>query len=166
VDLIQTDAAVSPGNSGGALANAKGLVIGIVEAYIPPAQGAVSLGFAIPAATVIDIVEQLLASGKATHSYLGIQLAAVTPDIQRQLGLDQSSGALVQAVVAGGPAAAADTRAGDVIVALDDKPIRSPEDVLAILHRHRPGDRVSVQAIRDGKKTTTTVVLGELPSSR
>jgi serine protease Do len=69
-------------------------------------------------------------------------------------------------VLSYGPAAAADTRAGDVIVALDDKPIRSPEDVLAILHRHRPGDRVSVQAIRDGKKTTTTVVLGELPSSR
>ncbi|HEX2214532.1 MAG TPA: trypsin-like peptidase domain-containing protein, partial [Mycobacterium sp.] len=72
VDLIQTDASISPGNSGGALLDADGRVVGINEAYIPPAAGAVSLGFAIPTSTVLDVTEQLLTDGRATHSFLGV----------------------------------------------------------------------------------------------
>ncbi len=87
VDLMQTDAAISPGNSGGALVNGAGEIVGINEAYLPPSSGAVNLGFAIPATTVIDVVDQLLANGKAVHPYLGINAATLTPEIAAALRL-------------------------------------------------------------------------------
>ena len=120
VDLIQTDAAISPGNSGGALVNGRGEVVGINVAYIPPEQGAVAIGFAIPGATAVDVVGQLLRNGRATHSYLGIQPDQVTREVAAELGLDEASGVVVLAAIDGGPAAKAGLRPGDVIVAIDD----------------------------------------------
>jgi len=107
VDLIQTDAAISPGNSGGALIDGNGQVVGVNEAYIPPQAGAVSLGFAIPSATVVSIADQLLATGKAQHPYLGIVATPVTPEIAASLGLPNTEGVLVREVMPGGPAATA-----------------------------------------------------------
>src|SRR4030095_1189509 len=116
VDLVQTDAAISPGNSGGALVNGRGEVVGVNVAYIPPEQGAVAIGFAIPAATAVDVVGQLLRNGRATHSYLGIQPDQVTSEVASQLGLDQARGVLVREVVEGGPADRAGLRPGDGVV--------------------------------------------------
>jgi S1-C subfamily serine protease len=164
VGLIQTDAAVSPGNSGGALANGAAGVTGIVEAYIPPSQGAVSLGFAIPASTVVDIAKQLIANGKATHAYLGVASTAITPDIQQQLGLSTSKGVAVQQVAANSPAASAGLKSGDVIVDIDGQAITSPEDLLAVIRKHRPGDKITVTYIRDGQKATADVTLTERPA--
>ncbi|MGX1159718.1 serine protease DegQ [Pseudarthrobacter sp. SLBN-100] len=87
VDLIQTDAPISPGNSGGAVINMRGEIIGISEAYIPPSAGAVSLGFAIPAATAVQVAEELLADGTAEHAYLGLTPGELTPQIADQLGI-------------------------------------------------------------------------------
>jgi S1-C subfamily serine protease len=142
VDLLQTDAAISPGNSGGALANAEAEVVGITVAYIPPQGGAVSLGFAIPAATVQDIAEQLERSGRAEHAFVGLQPAPITPQIAQQLGLDSTEGSIIAGVVPGGPAEQAGLRAGDVITAVDEDPIASPEELLAALREYRPGDTV------------------------
>ncbi|HEV2893480.1 MAG TPA: trypsin-like peptidase domain-containing protein, partial [Actinomycetota bacterium] len=129
VDLIQTDAAISPGNSGGALVNGQGEVVGINVAYIPPEQGAVAIGFAIPGATAVDVVGQLLRNGRATHSYLGIQPDQVTRDVAAELGLDQARGVVVLEVVQGGPAAQAGLEPGDVITRMDDAPIETVEDL-------------------------------------
>jgi serine protease DegQ len=159
VDLVQTDAAISPGNSGGALVNGAGHVMGINVAYIPPQAHAVSIGFAIPAPTVIDDVRQLIQKGKAVHAFLGIQPAEVTAELAQQFNLDVSSGALVQAVVPGSAAAKAGLRAGDVIVELGTTPVRSVEDLLAALRRHKPGDRVSIKVARNGKSLTLEVTL-------
>jgi S1-C subfamily serine protease len=144
VDLLQTDAPISPGNSGGALANADAELIGINVAYIPPQGGAVALGFAIPAATVLDIAEQLERTGRAEHAFAGLQPAPITPQIAQQLGLDSTEGAIVAGVVAGGPADQAGLRPGDVITAVGDEPVTSPEDLLAALRAHRPGDTVTM----------------------
>ena len=95
VDLIQTDAAISPGNSGGALIDGQGRVVGMSQAYIPPSAGAVALGFAIPAANVVDVADQLLASGTAQHAYVGIQPGTLSPQIAEQLAVDRTSGAVV-----------------------------------------------------------------------
>jgi serine protease DegQ len=164
VDLIQTDAAISPGNSGGALVNGRGEVVGISVAYIPPAQGAVSIGFAIPSATTIDVVGELLRTGRATHAYLGIVPDQVTPDIAGQLGLDQAAGVLVREVGEGTPAAGAGLRPGDVLTALGEQRLDTVEDFLGALRQRRPGDRVNLTIVRDGRQQQVEATLADNPN--
>lgn len=152
VDLIQTDAAISPGNSGGALVNGRGEVIGISEAYIPPQSGAVALGFAIPAATAVKVADQLREDGTADHAFIGLSLGDITPQIAERLGLPDTRGALALAVPDGGPAAKAGIRPGDVLVKLDGEELASPEDLLAALRSRSPGQTVTVE-FRRGTST-------------
>lgn len=91
VDLMQTDAPISPGNSGGAVVDGQGRVIGISEAYIPPEQGAVAIGFAIPAATAVSVADQMLKNGRVQHAFIGIQPAELTPELAQELGIQQSA---------------------------------------------------------------------------
>jgi serine protease DegQ len=163
VDLIQTDAAISPGNSGGALVNGRGQVIGISVAYIPPEVGAVSIGFAIPAATAVDVVGQLLKNGRVSHSYLGIQPAQVTEEVAAQLGLDRATGVVALAVVPGGPAAKAGLQPGDVLVRIDDAAIDTVEDLFAELRQRKPGTQARLTFIRGGRQQEVTVTLAERP---
>jgi serine protease DegQ len=164
VDLIQTDAAISPGNSGGALVNGRGEVVGINVAYIPPEQGAVAIGFAIPGATAVDVVGQLLKNGRATHSYLGIQPDQVTREVAAQLGLERASGVVVLEVVAGGPAAQAGLRPGDVLVRMDNAAIDTVEDLFGELRQRKPDSRAQVAFIRDGREQQATVTLADRPN--
>jgi len=165
VDLIQTDAAISPGNSGGALVNGRGQVVGINVAYIPPEQGAVAIGFAIPGATAVDVVGQLLKNGRATHSYLGIQPDQVTPEVASQLGLDRASGVLVREVVQGGPAERAGLRPGDVVVRMDDAAVDTVEDLFGELRQRKPESQARITFIRDGREQQATVTLADRPTS-
>jgi len=160
VDLIQVDAAISPGNSGGALLDAQGRVIGINEAYIPPAAGAVSIGFAIPAATAVDIADQLLADGTATHAVLGVNVARLTPEIAQAFGVAAQAGALVTRVPPGGPAAAAGVQPGDVVVALGDREVDSIEGLLGALRDTEPGQQTTVTVARDGERLELPVTIG------
>jgi len=160
VDLLQVDAAISPGNSGGALLDGSGRVIGINEAYIPPTAGAVSLGFAIPAATAVDIAEQLLADGTATHPVLGVSLRQLTPQIIEQLGTAVQEGALVLAVTPGGPAATAGVQAADVIVRLGERRVGSVEDLLGALRGTQPGQQVPLELVRAGTRQEVPVTIG------
>jgi S1-C subfamily serine protease len=164
VDLLQTDAAISPGNSGGALVDAAGEVMGINVAYIPPQQSAVSIGFAIPSTTVIDVVTQLLEDGTASHAYLGVQLAALTPQIAQRLNVHVAAGAVVLEAVTDGPAAGAGLEAGDVIVAIDGNETNSVEDVLGALHEHQAGDVVTVTVDRGDETKDFKVALTDRPS--
>ncbi len=163
VGLVQTDAPISPGNSGGALVDGRGRVVGINVAYIPPQQSAVSIGFAIPAPTVTDVVEQLLATGDVEHAYLGIQGATLTPQIAERFDLDADTGVVVLSVENGSPAAAADLRPGDVLVALGDRPLRQIEDLFAALRGRQPGERATLSLIRDGARQRTRVTLSDRP---
>lgn len=164
VDLIQTDAAISPGNSGGALVDADGAVVGINEAYIPPAAGAVSLGFAIPAATVVDVVDELLEDGTATHSYLGLQLGRLTPAITQMLDVPTDQGVVVLEVAPGGPGSAAGIRDGDVVVSFAGERVTGFEDLLGELRGTEPGQRVDVVVNRDGTELTLPLTVGEQPA--
>jgi S1-C subfamily serine protease len=163
VDLIQTDAAISPGNSGGALVNAEGEVVGINVAYIPPVAGAVAIGFAIPGATTVDVVGQLLRNGRATHSYLGITPDQVTREIAAELGLDEARGVVVLDVVGGSPAAEAGIEPGDVIVGIDEARIETVEDLFGELRQRRPGTQARLTIIRDGQSQEVTVTLADRP---
>lgn len=161
VDLIQTDAPISPGNSGGALLDADGRVVGINEAYIPPAAGAVSLGFAIPSSIALDVADQLLADGRAAHPYLGVSVTPLTPAVRRGLGVAAEQGALVTGVDRGSPAAAAGVQSGDVITELNGDAVRSVEDLLSALRRTRPGAQVPMSVQRGNGKQQVTVTIGE-----
>jgi S1-C subfamily serine protease len=148
VDLIQTDAPISPGNSGGAVINMRGEIIGISEAYIPPSAGAVSLGFAIPAATAVQVAEELLADGTAEHAYLGLTPGELTPQIADQLGIEASTGVVVLAVDEDGPAGRAGIRPGDVLESMEGVELNAPEKLLAELRNRNPGDTVSFKVKR------------------
>jgi serine protease DegQ len=165
VDLIQTDAAISPGNSGGAVVNGRGEVIGISEAYIPPSTGAVALGFAIPAATAVKVADQLREDGTADHAFIGLGLAEITEPIANELGLPDTRGALALSVQEGGPAAKASMRAGDVIIRLDGDEVASPEDLLAALRSKSPGQAVTVEFRRGTETQEVKVQLVARPAS-
>ena len=149
VDLIQTDAPISPGNSGGAVINMRGEIIGISEAYIPPSAGAVSLGFAIPAATAVQVAEELLADGTAEHAYLGLTPGELTPQIADQLGIDATTGVVVLSVDGDGPAGRAGIRPGDVLESMEGVELNAPEKLLAELRSRNPSNTVGFKVRRD-----------------
>lgn len=163
VNLIQTDAAISPGNSGGALVDGAGQVIGINVAYLPPAAGAVSLGFAIPSPTVAHAVEQLIETGEVTLAYFGVVPAALTPQIAAQFDLDEEQGVLVAEAEDEGPASDAGLEPGDLITGIDGEEISAVEDFLGFLRRSEPGDEVEVEIVRDGDEQTVDVTLADRP---
>ena len=163
IDLIQTDAAISPGNSGGALVNADGAVMGINVAYIPPEARAVSIGFAIPSPLVRDIVPQLIEDGQAEHAYLGVTPVSVTDELGGSFDLGVEEGALVQSVGDGSPAQRAGLRAGDVIVEVDGDPIRTAEDLYAAIRQRDPGDAVELTVVRGGDRENLDATLARLP---
>ena len=159
IDLIQTDAAISPGNSGGALVNADGRVIGINVAYIPPEARAVSIGFAIPAPEVVDVVTQLLESGGVEHAFLGVRPAPLTPQIAERFGIETDEGILVFSVVPGSGAEEAGLQAGDIVTRIGDTPIRQVEDLLSLLRERAPGDEIELHVLREGEEQTISVRL-------
>ncbi|MEA2623633.1 MAG: serine protease DegQ, partial [Chloroflexota bacterium] len=144
VDLLQTDAAISPGNSGGALVGPDGSIIGINVAYIPPTASAVAIGFAIPAATVIDAVPYLEKGEAVPLAWLGLSPVTLTPALAQRLGIDATTGAIVAEVAPGGPADQAGIKVEDVITAIGGQPIATAEDLLAALRMLKPGDTVDV----------------------
>jgi S1-C subfamily serine protease len=163
VDLIQTDAAISPGNSGGALVDADSKVMGMNVAYIPPAASAVSIGFAIPAATVTTVADDLIAGKPVQHSYLGIRYAPLTAQIAQQYDIRSDHGLVVLEVVAGSPAATAGIQPGDLITEIAGEQMTQLEDLIAALHRHSPGETIEVKIERNNAPQTLQVTLGDHP---
>ncbi len=173
--VIQTDAAINHGNSGGPLLNARGQVIG-VNAQIPNESGGnVGIGFAIPINTVKGVVAQLIRSGKVQHAFLGVSAVPVTAQLARLFDLPTKSGLLVQQVTPGSAAATAGLRAGrtsvvvegesyllggDIIVAADGAPVSSQNQLRDLIARAKPGDRISLQVYRAHKRRTMEVKLG------
>ncbi|GAB5077405.1 S1C family serine protease [Arthrobacter sp. AD-310] len=164
VDLIQTDAPISPGNSGGAVINMRGEIIGISEAYIPPSAGAVALGFAIPAATAVEVAEELLADGTAEHAYLGLTPGELTAQIADQLGIGEVTGVLVLSVDEDGPAGRAGIRPGDVLESMEGVQLTAPEKLLAELRGRNPGNTVSLSVKRGDRSEDVKVDLTERPT--
>ena len=147
IDLIQTDAPISPGNSGGALVNATGQVIGINSAGIPSTSNANSLGFAIPSPTVRSIVGQLIDNGQAGLAFLGVSS-------------EDDDGVQVTSVTAGSAAEAAGIETGDVIAGVDGTEIGSTADLVSELRSRAPGDEITIAVVRNGEQLELHATLG------
>ncbi len=159
-DFIQTDAAINPGNSGGPLLNLQGEVIGINTAINPRAN---TVGFSVPINMAKEILPQLRATGHVTRGWMGVYSQHITPDLAEALELQGGAkGALVSKVDPRGPAAAAGIERGDVIVEFDGKPIREMEDLPRLVASTGVGRAVDVVVVRDGKRESLNVKLGEL----
>jgi len=162
VDMIQTDAAVTQGNSGGALIDGDGAVVGVNAAIAAsPDVGAEGVAFAIPIDIGVAIAEELINSGKATHPWLGIDGSNITPEVAKQYGAPQ--GAFIQRAVSGGPAAVAGIQANDVIVSFAGTKIDSMDDLIVAIREHEVGERVDVGVVRGGKHLTVKATLGDKP---
>jgi serine protease Do len=161
-DYIQIDAPVNRGNSGGPTFNLKGEVIGINTAIYSPSGGSVGIAFDIPASTVASVIPQLQKHGQVARGWLGVQIQPVTKEIADSLGLKSAAGALVAEPQAGGPAARAGLKSGDVITSVDSVQVKDPRDLARRIATMGPDKEVALGIIRDGKEQTVDLKLGRL----
>lgn len=165
-DFLQIDAAVNRGNSGGPTFNANGEVIGVNTAIYSPSGGNIGIAFAIPSETTQNVVASLRDNGSVQRGWIGIQIQPVTPEIAESLRLSKPEGALVAGVQQGGPAADADLKPSDVVVAVDGQPIRDPRELSRRIGAARPGASVRLTVMRDGAERTVQLTLGQLPDEQ
>ncbi len=164
IDMIQTDAPVTQGNSGGALIDAEGSVIGINSAIgASPEVGAEGVAFAIPIDVAVAVAEELINSGRATHPWLGVSGANITPEVEEQFGVAQ--GAFIMEVVRSGPADSAGMKQNDVVVSFDGEKIETMDDLIVAIREHRVGEQVSLVVVRDGDRQTLRATLGDKPQN-
>ncbi len=159
-DFIQTDASINPGNSGGPLVDAQGALVGINTAIFSQSGGWQGIGFATPVNLAKDVLAQLRARGKVVRGFLGVGVMPVAPDVAKAAGLGQPHGALVAEVVEGSPAARAGLKQGDVIVAFEGRPVRTPRDLTRAVAATPPGTKVALEiAGRDGRRTVSATLI-------
>ncbi|HEX8337954.1 MAG TPA: DegQ family serine endoprotease [Pyrinomonadaceae bacterium] len=163
-DFIQTDAAINRGNSGGALVNSAGELIGINSQIFSPTGGNIGIGFAIPSNMAKDVMGQLIKTGRVRRGMLGVNIQNVTADLAASLGLGQARGAIVSGVQAGGPADRAGLKRGDVIVAFNGTPVTDNNTLRNAVARTQPGSTAALTVSRDGREQQLRITLGELPA--
>jgi putative serine protease PepD len=165
-NAIQTDAAVNPGNSGGALVDSRGRVIGVTSSIASLGAssggqaGSIGLGFAIPANVAKDVADQLIKGGVAKHAFLGVSLSegTVTVDGARR------KAAVLESVTADGPAAKAGLKNGDAVIGIDGEPISGADSLVAQIRERKPGTSVELSVVRDGTSSKVSVTLGTRPT--
>jgi len=160
-DFIQTDASINPGNSGGALVNLRGELVGINSAILSRSGGNIGIGFAIPVNMVKGVMDQLIRYGQVKRGVLGVVLYNVTPDIAKEFGVGESSGALVAGVAPGSAAERAGVKIGDIITSINGVTMKDPGELRNSIGMLRVGDKVEIGLLRDGKPRKVTALIGE-----
>jgi serine protease DegS len=163
-NFIQTDAAINPGNSGGALIDAEGNLVGINTAIFSRSGGNQGIGFAIPTSLAQSVMQEILEHGRPLRGWLGIEAQMITPQIARALELKDTTGVVVVGVVRGGPAHSAGLQPGDVLVAIDGRKITEAREALLTISGHKPGSRVKMEILREGKAMTLEATAIERPA--
>jgi len=165
-DFIQIDAPVNKGNSGGPTFDTEGNVIGVNTAIFSPSGGSVGIAFAIPSDTVNSVVAQLKEHGSVTRGWIGVQIQPVTQDIADSLGLKKAEGALVAEPQPNSPAAKSGIAAGDVITAVDGKPVKDARDLAKRIGALAPKASVKLTVLHNGSEKDLTLTLGEMPNTK
>ena len=161
-DFLQTDAAINHGNSGGALVNAAGELVGINSQILSPSDGNIGLGFAIPSNLAKHVMDQLVTNGSVRRAKLGVTIQAISPDMAQAMNLPSTRGALVSTVDAGSPAERAGLRQGDVVTQYNGRDIGDSNQFRNAVANTMPGTKVSLTVLRDGRTETVNATVGEL----
>ncbi|MEE8321865.1 MAG: DegQ family serine endoprotease [Gammaproteobacteria bacterium] len=161
-DFIQTDASINPGNSGGALVNLRGELVGINTALFSQGGGNIGIGFAIPINLALQIMEQLLESGEVKRGFLGVAAQDLNPDLAEAFGLERQRGAIITQILEDSPASKAGLKTGDIIVSINDKPVKNASDVRNRIGLLPAGGKIEFVILRNGvqKKLTATITEG------
>ncbi len=163
-DFIQTDAAINQGNSGGALIDARGRLVGINSAILSTSQGNIGIGFAIPINLASSIMHSLIETGTVARGYLGVSTSQITPDLVEAFKLPKDTkGVIIADLPAGSPSAKAGLKRDDVITAINGRPVSTVDDLRLIVAQYAPGTKVTISFIRDNKPDTKEVTLGQRP---
>jgi serine protease Do len=162
-DLLQTDAAINPGNSGGPLVNLRGEVIGINAAIASPIGSFVGVGFAVPANKARDILESLIEEGRVVRGYLGVAIQLLTPELARTFGVEEEAGVLIAGVMEKGAAEKAGLKKGDIVKEFEGERVKTPKELQRLVSRVKPGRKVKVLVIREGKEKVFEMKLGKMP---
>ncbi len=160
-DFIQTDASINPGNSGGALVNLRGELVGVNSAILSRSGGNIGIGFAIPVNMVKGVMDQLIKYGQVKRGVLGVNIYNVTPDIAKEFGLTESSGALVAGVAPGSAADHAGVKTGDIITSINGVNMKDAGELRNTIGMLRVGDKVEIGLLRDGKARKVNALISE-----
>jgi serine protease Do len=165
-DFLQTDAAINQGNSGGALVNMRGELIGISSQILSPSGGNIGIGFAIPSKMAQSVMEQLTRDGKVRRGMLGVGIQPITSELAATFGLKEPRGVLVNSVEPGSPAERAGLRAGDIITTLNHTPTNDPNSLRNGIASTPPGTEVILAILRNGREQEVRARLGDLPNTK
>lgn len=162
-NLVQTDAAINRGNSGGALVNVSGELIAVNTAILSPSGGSLGIGFAVPVSTAREVMEQIIATGSVTRGFIGVEARELTPDLVESLKLSSAAGVQIAGLVPDGPADRAGAKVGDILLAIDGKPITNPRTMLDTVAKLHPGDTVSMRLRRGSRAIEVRLAVGKRP---
>jgi S1-C subfamily serine protease len=163
-NFIQTDAAINQGNSGGALIDAAGNLVGINTAILSQTGGSIGIGFAIPASTARSVTESIIAKGSVVRGWIGVEAQEITRELAESFKLPGTEGALIANVIAGGPAARAGVKSGDVLRAVDGKRVGNPGEMLNLVAALAPGQSSKLTLWRAGQELVLTIEVGTRPA--
>lgn len=165
-NFIQTDAAINPGNSGGALVDAQGHLIGVNSAIYSRTGGSLGIGFAIPASLAKQVMEQIVKNGYVVRGWIGIEAHDITKEVAKTFNLKRDKGVLISGVLRGGPAEQAGIRAGDILIAINDKEIKDSSSMLNLIAGLSPGQQAKLSVEREVGVADITVAIGTRPKPR
>jgi serine protease DegQ len=165
-NFIQTDAAINFGNSGGALIDTNGNLLGINSAIYSQTGGSVGIGFAIPVSTAKSVMEAIIASGHVVRGWIGVESQEITPELAESFGLQRTSGAIIAGVVRNGPADRAGIKPGDILLSVDGKDVHDTNEMLNLIAALQPGGKATMRVLRKSRETDLAVTVGKRPVAK
>jgi serine protease DegQ len=162
-NFIQTDAAVNFGNSGGALVDIQGNLLGINSAIYSRNGGSMGIGFAIPVTTIKTVMEAIIADGQVTRGWIGVEPQDITPEMADSFNINRTTGAIVAGVIRGGPADKAGIKPGDILIAIDGKPAANKTEILNLIAQLKPNSKAKFTLLRNSSETNISILIGKRP---
>ena len=162
-NFIQTDAAINPGNSGGALVDSNGHLVGINTAIYSQSGGSMGIGFAIPVSLAKNVMEQIIKSGTVTRGWIGVEVQDMTPELAESFGVKADAGALIAGVMRGSPADKSGVKPGDVLLSVNQRPVKDAQVMLELIAALAPGEKALFGLMREGKALDVQISVGKRP---